>query len=297
MSEKVIAIDIGGTTTMVSVVDTDFKILDLEEFETSHNLSEVLDSIKAIADKYDPEKQLPVGISICGLISIDGERLLLAPNMNWRDINIHETFHVLERDFIVVNDATSAAWASYITEKTGGVKRLLSITLGTGVGGGLVIDGCLTLGAGELGHMKIDFDGPSCNCGKTGCLETYVGAKHIPKRAKEWFDLDVKSSKEIFDLAEQGNQKAIDFWKKVGQILGYTLSGVVNLNGIQEITIGGKVSDAEKYFLEELENTLNDNLMVPEEQKCKVFVSKWKHSYSLIGAASIVIKPPKKLFD
>ncbi len=293
--EKVVAVDIGGTETIVAVVDFNFEIHDIARFETSRNISELVEEITEQIEKFDPKKMLPVGIAICGLLSHDGKYLLIAPNMQWANFSLRKVFGGLSRNFIVVNDGTAAGWASYITEKPSVVKRLLSITMGTGVGGGVVIDDSLLIGAGELGHVRVNQDGPLCSCGKKGCLETYAGGKNIPKRAKEWFNLDVKTPKELFDLAEAGNKDAIACWKKIGNIMGYTLSGVVNLNGIDFITIGGKVSRAKNYFLNELEKTLNDNLMMPEFQDCRVGISKWKHNFSLIGAASVVIKPPKNL--
>lgn len=291
--DKVIAVDIGGTKSLVAVVDAGYKILEQEKFETSYKFTEVLERIKIEIEKFDPEKKLSVGIAICGLLSLDGRKLLLAPNLKWEDIDIRELFGQLGRDFIVVNDGTAASWASYLTENGGNDKSLLAVTLGTGVGGGVVIDDKLIIGAGELGHIKIDINGPLCNCGKRGCLETFIGGKHIPQRAKEWYDLSVSSSKELFELAEQGNSKAIECWKKIGNILGYALSGVVNLNGMRVITIGGKIIKAEKYFFKEFKNSFNNNLMIPEFQKCRIFISKWKHEFSLIGAASIALKPPK----
>ncbi len=294
MTEKVIAVDIGGTESIVAVIDTDYKIHDRVKFETSHEFNIVVERIRTEIEKFDPERKLSVGIAICGLLSLDGKRLLIAPNLGWRNLNIHESFGWLERDFIVVNDGTAAAWASYITEIPGNIKNLLAITLGTGVGGGIVSNDSLLIGAGELGHIKVDINGPLCNCGKQGCLETFVGGKHIPDRAREWYELNIKSPKELFELAEGGNLKALNCWKKIGNILGYALSSVVNLNGTQVITIGGKISRTQKYFLKELKSSLNNNLMVGEFQNCEVFISKWKHNFSLIGAASSIIKSPGK---
>lgn len=293
MKHKVIAVDIGGTETIVAIVNNNMEIIEEAKFKTLQNFSDEINSIVEEADKLDPIRKLSVGVAICGLLSLDGKRLLVAPNMKWKDCSLTESFGRLDRDFIVVNDGTAASWASFITENPHGVTRLLSMTLGTGVGGGVVIDGNPLIGAGELGHIKVLQEGPYCGCGKRGCLEALAGGRNMPERAKEWFGLDVDSPEDLYDLAESGDTRAIECWKRVGGILGYALSGVVNLNGIQAITIGGKISRAEKYFLESLQKSLTDNLMVPEFQSCSAYISKWEHNFSLMGAAAIVLKPPR----
>jgi predicted NBD/HSP70 family sugar kinase len=296
LKNRVIAIDIGGTKTIVALIDSDLEILDSYEFKSSNKIDELISMINSKADKLDPEKKLDVGVAICGLLSLNGGRLLLAPNMGWKDLDLKEIFSGIGRKIYFVNDGTAAAWASYNTEKKYNVKRLLAITLGTGVGGGVVIDEGLLIGAGELGHIKICFDGPKCNCGKKGCLEAYVGGKHIPKRVKEWFGLEIETVKDLQVMANGGNDQAVECWKKIGNTLGYALSGVVNLNGIQQITVGGKIARASDYFLPAVQAALEDNLMSPEYQHCQVSISKWEHNFSLIGAALLILNPPRNYF-
>ncbi|MFH1414730.1 MAG: ROK family protein [Elusimicrobiota bacterium] len=297
MDNRVIAVDIGGTGSTVAVIDDGFNIIDKIKFDTSRNYNEVLENIENAVNKFDPEKKLKIGIAICGLLSHDGETLLVAPNLGWKRINMRESFGRLARKFIVVNDGTAAGWVSYLTETPENINRVLSVTLGTGVGGGIVVNGELLIGAGELGHLKIDPDGPVCGCGRKGCIEAFVGGRNIPKNVKEWFGLEVDSPKALFLLAEKGDKKAIECWNKIGYLLGYALSGVVNLNGIEVITIGGKISRASKYYMKEVEKTLKENLVIPEFQKCDIVISKWENNVSLMGAAAVVIKPPKNLLS
>jgi len=295
MSKKVLAVDIGGTKTVVALVDSELNILESTEFETLKDRKAAVDAIKKAADEFDPEKELPLGIVICGLLSIDGRTLFLAPNLGWKETPFDELFAALNRKYVVANDGTAAAWASYTTEAAPDVEHMLSVTLGTGVGGGLVINGSLLFGAGELGHVKVQLEnGPLCRCGKKGCLEAMIGGKHIPARAREWFGLEVKSAEELFTLARGGSGAAADCWKKIGGILGFALSNVVNLNGVQEISIGGTIAGASDFFLDETVKCLRENVMIAEYQNCNVYISKWRNNMSLIGASSLVLNSPVK---
>ncbi|MFC2061399.1 ROK family protein [Elusimicrobiota bacterium] len=292
MNSNVLAIDIGGTKTVVAVVDKDFNIKNKSEFFTPTDQAEFIKVLKGDIEKLDQDKSLPVGVAICGLLSIDGKKLLVAPNLNWRDMVLKDFFSSLDRKLHIVNDGTAAAWGSYITERSENVKRFLTLTLGTGVGGGIILDDHLVLGAGEIGHIKIREDGPLCGCGKKGCLEAFVGGRNIPARVNQWYGLNIETSKELYQLAADGDSSAKESWERIGAILGYALSGVVNLNGIQMITIGGKVTRAKGYFLEALKRALTLNLMDAELQGCSVSISKWGDGLSLIGAAAVVIEPP-----
>ncbi|MBN2406414.1 MAG: ROK family protein [Elusimicrobia bacterium] len=290
-NKEVLAIDIGGTKTYVAVVDVDFKVKKKQEFETPVEKEKFISVLREQIAGIDPDKKFPVGIAMCGLLSIDARRIILAPNLGWRDLPIREFFSPLDRTFAIANDGTVAAWGSYITENEEDYSRILTVTLGTGVGGGLVLDDYLLFGAGELGHIKIDADGPVCGCGSRGCLEAFVGGKHIAKRVKEWCGLEVENAKQLFELAEKGNADAVKSWEKIGRILGYALSSVVNLNGVQAIIIGGKISRASRYFVEELKRTLQENVLGSALQNTAVKISKWGNELSLIGAAAVALKP------
>ncbi|MFW6134649.1 MAG: ROK family protein [Elusimicrobiota bacterium] len=289
---SIICVDIGGTETIIAELDKNLNICKKESFHTDKNLKVFISKLKEKIIKFDDKCKTRVGISLCGLLTKDGEKLITAPNLGWKNIDVRELFKPLNREFVVCNDGTSAAWGSYVTENVDNANRFLTATLGTGVGGGIVIDGNLLFGAGELGHIKINPQGPECSCGRRGCLEAYVGGENIPKQAKKWFDLDVKTAKELFKLAEKGSEEAVECWKRIGYILGYALAGVVNLNGIDLITLGGSITNARKYFFDEMEKSLLENIMDNKFQKCKIMISQWQHNISLIGVGALLLKPP-----
>ncbi len=291
--KKAIGIDIGGTITSVAIVDENFEISSNIDFPTPRNPEEAAGKIIESVNRIDPEKSYPCGIAVCGLISQDGRILYSAPNLKWKNIELEKLFSGLDRQFAAVNDGSSAAWGCYIAEGNSETENLLSITMGTGVGGGIVLNGNLIFGAAEIGHIKMDPDGPVCGCGKKGCLETYIGGIHIPARAREWEGLEVDTTQQLFELAEAGNRKAVKCWERIGFIAGYILAGVVNLNGSHKILLGGTVASyAGVFFIDTLRKTLIENLLAPEYQHCEIEISKWKNDISLLGAAALLLKRP-----
>ncbi|NLB34314.1 MAG: ROK family protein [Elusimicrobia bacterium] len=290
-----IAVDIGGTKTSVVLMDSDFKTYSQVDFPTPRDYEDASEKIRKTVENLDPKGNLPIGIALCGLLSRDNKELLLAPNLSWKNLSLKELFHWIDGDFKVVNDGTAAAWASYIL---GGKKdyRLLSVTFGTGVGGGLVMYGNLILGAGELGHIKLDPQGAACGCGSRGCLETFAGGRHLPSRALEWEGLNVETACELGKLANDGSEAALRCFKKMGSIAGYALAGVVNLNGIGTISIGGGLANASgHFFMDSLKESLKENLMVPDKQNPTIHFSQSKRNMSLMGAGAVVINPPPNL--
>ncbi len=291
--KKVIGIDIGGTMTSIAVMDDNFGISSKIDFPTPREPEGLVEKTIEVVNKIDPNKELSCGMAICGLLSHDGKKLYFAPNLNWENLDLQDLFKGLNREFTAVNDGSAAAWGCYISEGIEKSTNLLSITMGTGVGGGIVINGSLLFSAAEIGHIKLDQNGPLCGCGSKGCLEAYIGGRHIPARTREWTGLDVSSAEKLFNLAKQGEKKAIESWKQIGFIAGYALSGVVNLNGIQKIVLGGTVASyAGRFFLETMKKTLKENLMAMRYQDCEIIISNWKKDMSLLGAAAIMLVHP-----
>jgi len=151
----------------------------------------------------------------------------------------------------VDNDANLMALAEHRLGAARGCRNAVCLTLGTGVGGGLILEGKLyrgsSYGAGEIGHMPINEKGPSCNCGGFACLEAYVGNRRIMRQVKAIFKKDIPLE-EVSAMAYRGNKKAAALWEAVGSRLGCALTGVVNLLNPDCIVIGGGVAAQAKYF-------------------------------------------------
>ena len=145
------------------------------------------------------------------------------------------------------NDANLMTLAEGRLGAAKGKKNVIGITLGTGVGGGILVNGCLyrgsSLSAGEIGHMPINEQGPSCACGGKACLERYVGNKYILEKARKAFGNNI-TLEELSSLANRGNNQAIKIWRDTAGHLAVCLSGVVNFFNPEAIVIGGGVACA-----------------------------------------------------
>ena len=172
-----------------------------------------------------------------------------------------------------------------------GFSNVLCMTLGTGIGGGIIIAGKLYRGrnnaAGEVGHLPINEKGPACNCGGIGCLESYIGNEKIIKEAKKVFKRDI-SLEELSALANKNNKAAIQIWKKVGARLGFALTGVVNLLNLDAIVIGGGVANAGKVLFDSAREVLKNQGMSVQSRHVKIFQAKLRNRAGVIGAAIMV---------
>ena len=144
-----------------------------------------------------------------------------------------------------------------------GAETVLGITLGTGVGGGIVIDGRIYRGAfgaaGELGHMTIKFDGPRCSCSSFGCLEEYCSERFFLKKGG--------LPQKFYDDAEKGDKKALKIYNEYGKYLGIGLANVINLLDPEVIVIGGGIANAYKLFVKEMEKEIRKRVISPVSKK------------------------------
>ena len=183
------------------------------------------------------------------------------------------------------------------------MKNFIMITLGTGVGSGIVVNGEVVYGhdgfAGELGHTIAIRDGRQCNCGLKGCLETYCSAMGVrrttqkllfmhPERPSKLRELDPEkiSSKDVYDAAEQGDETAIEIFKTTGQILGRSLADFVKFSAPEAIVLFGGLAKAKKYFHDDLVAAMEENQLQIWKGRIKVLYSSLKDSDAAILGAS-----------
>jgi len=189
------------------------------------------------------------------------------------------------------NDAKLMTLAEYKLGAAKGYSNVLCMTLGTGIGGGLIINGKLYRGvnnaAGEIGHLPINEKGLSCNCGSSGCLEAYVGNQRILSEAKKAFRCDI-ALEELSELAAKNNKIAKEVWRKTGVHLGFALAGVVNLLNLDAIVIGGGVAKAGKVLFDNITKALRDQAMSVQGKHVRIFHAKLGNDAGLIGAAIMV---------
>ncbi|MBU1146780.1 MAG: ROK family protein [Candidatus Omnitrophica bacterium] len=189
------------------------------------------------------------------------------------------------------NDVNAMTLAEHKFGAGKGATNLVCLTLGTGVGGGIILNGELyrgsTMVAGEIGHIPINEKGPRCNCRGYACIERYVGNRYILNRARKIFGKGI-TLRRIDNLAKSGNKKAIGIWADVGRKLGVMLTGVVNLLNPDRVVIGGGVSKAGELIMRPLRMEIKSRAMKDPAAHVKIVRAKLGTDAGIIGASLLV---------
>jgi glucokinase len=274
-SSFAIGVDLGGTNLRISAVDTDGNLLEKITLGTQVSrgrefvVNEMCDAIKSLSSRYVNKGTLcGVGIGIPGIIDKRTGMLRESPNLpGWHDYPVRDDISQrLGTEVILENDANAAAFGENWLGAGKGYDEMLMITLGTGVGGGLVLRGGIWLGmngmAGEVGHVTVDPNGHPCKCGNIGCAEQYASATAIMRLAREEIEKGDAaelarlaagpniefSARAVFNLALQGDKAAQRVYDKVGWALGVLIGDLVNILNLRMYVIGGGVSNGWQAF-------------------------------------------------
>ncbi|MBN2831201.1 MAG: ROK family protein [Candidatus Omnitrophica bacterium] len=297
----IIAIDLGGTNLKVALLDLKYNIKDREILGTKSFLekeeliSGIVYSINRIMkyNNLDKTDVLGVGLGFPGPVDSKNGIVHFLPNIpGWKEVRLKDALKKrLGLAVFLDNDAKVMTLAEHRLGAAKGFNNVLCMTLGTGIGGGIIIGGRLYRGfnnaAGEVGHLPINERGLSCNCGSYGCLEAYIGNSRIIKSAKKEFKRDI-TLEELSLLALKGNRIAIKLWRNVGKHLGFALAGVVNLLNLDAVVMGGGVSNAGRVLFDSAKESLKTQAMSVQGGHVKIFRAKLGSDAGLIGAAIIV---------
>jgi glucokinase len=274
MPSFAIGVDLGGTNLRIAAVDTEGNML--EKITTSTKvargrdfvISEMSDAIRDLAAKFRSRgAMLGSGIGVPGIIDMDTGMLRQSPNLpGWHDYPVRDEIEKrLSAPVILENDANAAALGEKWLGAARDVNSMGMITLGTGVGGGLVLNGKIWHGmngmAGEAGHITVNPDGPPCPCGSHGCLEQYasatavrrmaleaIGSGNAPHLARAMQQDPEFSAKVVYQMAVQGDKPAQEIFRRVGEALGIALADLVNLLNLPMLVVGGGVASAWEAF-------------------------------------------------
>lgn len=309
--KKIVGLDLGGTFVKVGLVSEKGKILKKKQLPTLREKGKksVLSQMeKAIEFALREEKDvIGIGIGTPGLVDKEG-RVFSAPNLpNWDNLPLkkifEDKFHLL---VVVGNDVNTITSGEYIYGAGKGYKNIICITLGTGLGGGMVLDGKLfrgsKLSAAEIGHIPICYDGPKCNCGNIGCIERYVGAAYISQIARDAIkkgrkskirdlvkgDISLITPKIISEAYKKGDKLAGELWEKVGIYLGTMFSGLVNLLNPEIIIIGGGIAQAGKVLFDAIDREIKKRAFSLLARDVKVVPAKLGTDSGIISAASLI---------
>jgi glucokinase len=306
-----IGIDLGGTTVKGALVSASGDILYETRLDTEQQNPERLFSqlIEAIASlRNDPRAEgraAAVGIGIPGLVNRKTGRIEVMPNLPpLSDFDIiEELSRRLELPVVLDNDANAAAYAELQVGAARGRRDVFFITLGTGIGSGLIINGQIYRGAtgfaGEFGHMTIDPEGIECACGNVGCLETIASGPNIVRRTRERLYRDRTSSlsrlaiprdreltaEDIAHAASQGDEMAQVMMERTGMFLGIAIAAVVNLLNVEMVVMGGGVMEAGDLILKPTIKETRRRAFPPSFNSCEIVIAKLGPSAGVIGAA------------
>jgi len=299
----VVSIDLGGTNTKIALVDSAFSIQQKISFSTknffSHRdilISEIVKNVTMLLQQHAMTSRhlKGVGIGVPGLVNFKKGSVYYLPNVpRWKDTPLRS---ILERKLqcrvFVDNDVNLMALAESRLGAAKGFKNVLCVTLGTGVGGGLILDGRLFRGssfcAGEFGHMPISVGGKRCGCGGKGCLETYVGNKVILNQARRKLRKKGITLEALSELARKGNKAALEVYKDFAEKIGIALSGVTNLLNPEIIVVGGGLSFAGEFIFKTMKQTIQDRSMPVQAKAVSIKHARLGNDAGLIGAALLV---------
>ncbi len=311
-AQLVIGIDVGGTTTKLGVVDARGTVISQTVIPTATYdvvepyIEDLAAAVKLIIAEADAEGAIRgIGIGAPNANYYTGN-IEYAVNLSWGGNNVIPFAKMLSAKLdglpvALTNDANAAAVGEMTYGAARGMKDFIVLTLGTGVGSGIVIDGKVVYGhdgfAGELGHTTaVRYNGRACNCGKCGCLETYCSATGIARTAREWLNmtdepsalrsLTAITSKDIYDAAKEGDKLAIKLFEFTGKILGQSMADFVAFSAPEAIIFFGGLARAKEFLAGPIEASLNENVLALWKNKIKIGFSQLKESDAAILGAS-----------
>ncbi|APS42432.1 Glucokinase [Weissella jogaejeotgali] len=316
--DKLIGIDLGGTTIKFAIMTATGDIQQKWSIQTnildegSHIVPDIIDSINYHLDLYqlDKERIIGVGMGTPGTVNEKDGTVQGAFNLNWKESqNVKADLEAgLGFPVAVDNDANAAALGEQWRGAGNNQPEVVFVTLGTGVGGGLVNEGKMIHGAkgaaGEVGHMIVEPGGYQCTCGNYGCLEQYASATGVVHLAHDYADAyagDSKlkamvsngeeiTSKIVFDLAKEGDYLANEVVDKVAFYLGLATANIANLLNPSAIVIGGGVSAAGDFLLTRVQKNFNDFAFKMTRHVTELKLAELGNDAGAYGAASLALQ-------
>jgi glucokinase len=315
-----IGVDLGGTNIVSAIVNCQGKIVNSFKAPTfaergkEATIKRIIETIheNIIQSTIALDDIIGIGIGAPGPLDVKRGIINFAPNLpGWIDVPLKKK---LENEFnmkiVLENDANAAAWGERCFGAGQGVNNLVCFTLGTGIGGGIIIDGKIyhgnNYGAAELGHMTVNKDGPRCNCGNYGCLEAYSSATGIKNRIKNRIKEGIKSEflnfdddnlfeslrlKSIFEAARKGDRLTSDIVEEAISYLGIAIANIANiLNPEMVVLVGGITNEGDKLLIP-LRKEVKKRAFYSNYKSLKIVIGKLAGNAGVLGAAALLWIP------
>ena len=311
MKKYALGIDLGGTGTKFGLVNEEGQVLRCNSIPTPQypDIDEYCDALGEGMKKLVAEAGLSmsdiVGVG-CGAPNANfySGCIEQAPNLPWKGV-VPFAKLISERMGVkctITNDANAAAQGEMIYGSARGMKNFIVITLGTGVGSGIVIDGKLLYGhdgfAGELGHVIVRRNGRQCGCGRQGCLEAYTSATGVARTAREFMEIRKEdsilreidpadiTSKDVYDAAMKNDKLALEIFEMTGKMLGEAFADFVAFSSPEAIILFGGLTKAGDLIMDPVKRAMDANMLKVYEGKTKLLVSQLKESDAAVLGAS-----------
>ena len=295
-----LGIDIGATNIKYGIVQFESKIRNYElkitnsvetELQKGRDfvIQKIIFLINKCKEKYNIES---IGIGVPGLVDRKSGNIYNPPNLpDWNGINLQNELKDVNLPIYVKNDANCFALGEYVLRKDEKIQNLIGITIGTGIGSGLILNGKIYHGstgfASEIGHIKVVQNGRKCNCGQKGCLEAYSSAIAIEKMNEEKFGKKIAVDI-LHKMALNGDESAIRIFEIAFEKLGIVCAGLVNLLNLDVIVFGGGLSNMKEFLLDPVKKFVQKNSYKRIFDNVKIEISKFGMDSAIIGAASLM---------
>lgn len=295
MNSSAVGIDLGGSFIKGVLVNTEGAIHGWEKIPTEkdkgveHVLLRIQSLISVLRDRQ--ECAAAVGVGIPGMLDLARKTVILAPNLEWRNIELKDRLgKLLNAPVFLDNDANVAALGEAWLGTARNSSNFMFVTIGTGIGSGLVLGGNIFRGsyglAAELGHMQIKPSGPECSCGQKGCLETLVSAPAIIQMAKEaGIVAEDDEAKDVMDLSQEGSEKAAAVIEQAMEYLAVGLKNAIVLLDLDLIVVGGGIGESSAVFIEKLKNQVAD--LLPVKREVRIVQASLGNKAGALGAARL----------
>ena len=309
-STFVVGIDVGGQTTKIGVVDARGTVLaqTVIRTDTCDEVAPFIAELSAAVKKVIKDAGVEGNVRGIGVGAPNGNyytgTIENAPNLRWGRTRVEFAKLLTEAIGLPValtNDANAAAVGEMTYGAARGMKNFIMITLGTGVGSGIVINGEVVYGhdgfAGELGHtIAVRTNGRACGCGRSGCLEAYCSAMGVARTAREWLELsdepsllrnvETIASKDVYEAAKEGDKLALKVFEFTGKLLGRSFADFIAFSAPEAIVLFGGLARAKEFLLPPMEQSMNEHVLGLWKDKVKIVFSQLKESDAAILGAS-----------
>ncbi len=306
--KQVLGIDVGGTNLRGAVVNEKGEIFSKKQTKSDakEGIDKVVKNLVAFIEDFNKFKPSAIGIGFPGIINHKKGILIQSPNIsggtNFPILKVLKRH--LSTQVVIENDANCIALGEFWKGSGNGCDSMIMIAIGTGLGGGIILDGELWQGenctAGEIGHMIIDTKGPKCSCGSSGCLESFVSAEAVrrvvsnsnglTKKTRETDKDDIP--RKIMELAENKDEESINLWKQFGSYLGIGITNLINILNVENIVIGGGLSNAWEFFIDSAKSEIEQKALEGSKSNLNIHKAKLGDNAGILGSAYMTLRSP-----